>query len=257
MNKTIDFLGIKVNALTKDELVRKILEFSVIGRHKMITYLNAHCLNIAFKDEEYKRILNLSDVVYADGIGVVLVSKFLGNPLPERVNIFDFFDLLFREITNRKLGLYFLGAKEITVRKAVDNLKKKFSSIMVLGFHHGYFQDIEEREIIDEINNLKPNILIIGMGVPKQEKWAYYHLNKLEVSLCWMAGGMFENLSGALKNPPKWISHIGFQWLYRLFQEPKRLWRRYLIGNFIFVYRILKWRLQSHLSKDHSDSLHN
>lgn len=246
MDKTVDLSGVKVDPLTKNELVNKILEFSEIGKHKMITYLNAHCLNIALKDEEYKKIVNLTDVVHADGISVVLALKFLGKFLPERVNIFDFFDSLFTEIANRRLGLYFLGGKETAVRKAVDNLKKKFPSIKVLGFHNGYFEDSEEEEIIDEINILKPNILIIGMGIPKQEKWTYYHLNKMEVNLCWIAGNaMFDNLSGALKIPPKWVSRVGFQWLYRLFQEPKRLWRRYLIGNLIFVCHVLTLKLRS------------
>ena len=245
-NRKLDFLGVKINALTKDELVEKILEFAFLGKRKTITYLNAHCANVAFNDREYKKLLNLSDIIHADGMSIVWASLFLGRPLPERVNISDFSDKLFKKIIEKRINIYFLGSREEVVYKAVENLRKKYRLISVAGFHHGYFTDLEEKEIIKEINGLRPNILIIGMGVPKQEKWIFKHLNELEVNLCWSAGsGMFDNLSESIKDAPRWMAHIGLEWLHKLCQEPKRLWKRYLIGNFLFVYRVLEWKIKA------------
>jgi len=245
-DRKLDFLGIKINILTKNGLVEKILEFALSGKRKTITYLNAHCVNVAFNDREYKKLLNLSDIIHADGMSIIWASLFLGRPLPERVNISDFSDKLFKKMIEKRINLYFLGSKEEVVRRAVENLRKKYRLISVVGFHHGYFTDLEEKEIIKEINGLRPNILIIGMSVPKQEKWIFKHLNELEVNLYWSAGsGMFDNLSGSVKDAPRWMAHIGLEWLHKLCQEPGRLWKRYLIGNFLFVHRVLEWKIKA------------
>lgn len=246
LSRKIDFLGIRVNVLTRDELVEKILEFALLGKRKIITYLNAHCVNVAFSYGEYKEILNLSDIVHADGIGVVWASRFLGKPLPERVNISDFSNKLFKKVIEKNISLYFLGGKATVVQKAVKNLKERWPAIKISGQHHGYFTDEEEKEIIKEINIVRPNILIVGMGIPKQEKWIFKHLDELEANLCWAAGsGMFDNVSGALKESPRWMAHIGLEWLHRFFQDPMRLWKRYLIGNPIFIYHVFECKMRS------------
>lgn len=246
MHSDINFLGIKVSVLTADELVEKILEFALFGKHKMITYLDANCVNVSFNDTGYRKILNQADIVHADGMGVVWASRFLGKALPERVNPMDSFDELIDMSTKRGISFYLLGGKLDVVQNAVDKLKNKFPNLKIVGFHHGYF-DKEENEVIEEINRLKPNILMVGMGVPKQERWIYKHLDRLEVNLCLAVGGMFDILSGSLKKAPRWMIDGGLEWLYRLYQEPKRLWRRYLIGNFIFAYHILKWEVDAFL----------
>jgi N-acetylglucosaminyldiphosphoundecaprenol N-acetyl-beta-D-mannosaminyltransferase len=202
-------------------------------------------VNVAFTDREYNKILNLSDIVYADGMSVVWASLFLGRPLPERVNVFDFSEKIFKKITEKDIKLYFLGGREAVVRRAVENLRKEFFSINVLGFRNGYFTDLEGKEIIKEINALRPNILIVGMGIPKQEKWVFKHLDELEVNLCWIAGGIFDNLSGSIRTAPRWMGQIGLEWLHRLCQDPRRLWRRYLIGNSLFIYRVLEYKVRS------------
>ncbi|MBL7130472.1 MAG: WecB/TagA/CpsF family glycosyltransferase [Candidatus Omnitrophica bacterium] len=243
MYKPIDFLGIKISAITKDEIVDKILEFALVGKHKMITYLNAHCVNVSFADFEYREILQAADLVYAGGKGVVWSSRLFDKSLPERVNILDFFDRLVERIIEKKLKIYLLGGKPDVAQIAADELKKRFPALEISGFHHGFFNGREESDIIEEVNFLKPNILMVGLGIPKQEQWIYRHLNELDVNLCWGVGAAFDWLSGQRKRAPGWMINCGLEWLHRLYQEPKRLWKRYLIGNPVFIYRVLKQRM--------------
>jgi len=245
MYKAIDFLGIKVNAITKEEVVDKILEFALTDKHRIITYIDAQCVNIFFRDPEYKKIIKKMDLVCAGGVGVVWASKLFRNSLPERVNSLDYFDRLAEGLIEKKIKIYLLGGKPGVVQKAVDELKKRFSNLVIVGFHHGFFNEEQEDNIIKEINVLKPNILVVGMGVPRQEKWMYKQLNEADVNLFWAVGAAFNSLSGAFKRAPKWMISCGLEWLYRLYQEPNRLWKRYLVGNLVFIYRVLKYKITS------------
>jgi len=223
-------------------MIRAITEFALTGKCKFITYLNAHCANVSFNDEEYHDILNKADLVYAGGQGVVWAARFLGVPLPERVNILDFFDMLVKALIEKKVSVYLLGGRPEIIKKTAKALKNK--GLKIAGSRDGFFDDREGQEIIREINSLKPDILMVGMGVPKQEKWIYEHLQELNVNLCWAVGGVFDLLAGYLKRAPKWVSDCGLEWLYLGAQDSKRLCKRYLFGNFLFVYNILKYRFK-------------
>jgi N-acetylglucosaminyldiphosphoundecaprenol N-acetyl-beta-D-mannosaminyltransferase len=181
------------------------------------------------------------DLVYIGGQGVIWAGRFLGIPIPERVNVLDFFDELVKELKIRKTTIYLLGEKDSVIQKTADILKKK--GLNIVGTHNGFFDEAQEKFIIQEINKLQPVILMVGMGTPKQEKWMFKHKTNLNVRLCWGVGGVFKLLCGDLKKAPKWVSNCGLEWLYLGLQDPKRLFKRYLIGNFIFVYHILRKRL--------------
>jgi N-acetylglucosaminyldiphosphoundecaprenol N-acetyl-beta-D-mannosaminyltransferase len=243
MHKSIDFLGIKIGGLTRDQIINQVLEYASTGKCRFMTYLNAHCANIYFADFEYREALQKSDLVYSGGQGVVWASRFLGGFLPERVNILDFFDGLVRKLKEEGVTVYLLGGSKNTVKKAEKFLRDK--GLKILGSRDGFFDKTEEAEIIKEINRQSPDILMVGMGVPKQEKWIYGHLKELNVNLCWAVGGVFELLAGRLKRSPVWVSDCGLEWLYLGFQDPGRLLKRYLIGNFIFVYRVLDYKVKN------------
>ncbi|MDD5477770.1 MAG: WecB/TagA/CpsF family glycosyltransferase [Candidatus Omnitrophica bacterium] len=244
MHKTINFLGIEVGALAADDIIGKILEYALTDKAKFITYLNAHCVNTALIDNEYKKILQKADLVYTGGQGVVWAARFLGNPLPERVNILDFFDRLVSELKDRKITIYLLGGREGTVKKTAEALKAK--GLRIVGSREGFFAKSEEQKIIQEINSLKPNILMVGMGVPKQEKWIANNIGALNVNLYWAVGAVFDWLSGQRKRAPNWMIKFGLEWLHRLWQQPKRLWKRYLLGNLIFIHHILRCKLSGY-----------
>jgi N-acetylglucosaminyldiphosphoundecaprenol N-acetyl-beta-D-mannosaminyltransferase len=242
INKKIDFLGVDITPLTLDEIVNKILDFSLKGKHKTAAYVNAHCMNLALNDRNYKYILNKIDLVYAGGMGVVLASKLFKDSLPERVNILDFFDELAEKLRINKIKIYLLGDTIDIVQKAGNALKEKFS-LKIIGCHSGYFNEKEEVNLIKEVNFLKPDILMVGMGVPRQEKWIFKHINELDVNLCWAIGGVFKIFSGKLRKTPRWISKSGMEWLYLGIQEPSRFFNRYLSGNFVFIFRTIKYKI--------------
>ncbi len=230
--------------MAANDILEKILEYALTDKSKFITYLNAHCVNTALIDNEYKRILQKADLVYAGGQGVVWAARFLGTPLPERVNILDFFDTLVPKLKDRKITIYLLGGREETVKKTEETLKSK--GLRIVGSRDGFFTKSAEQELIQEINTLKPNILMVGMGVPQQEKWIDNNISTLNVNLCWAVGAAFDWLSGQRKRAPRWMIKFGLEWLHRLWQQPKRLWKRYLLGNLIFIHHVLRHKLNGY-----------
>jgi len=193
MKDKISLAGVKIHSITRKQAVDILLDFSKRSFRRTACYVNAHCINTACYDKEYRDIQNKFDLVYAGGQGVVWASRFFGIPLPERVNILDFFDRLLEGLMEKRITVYLLGGKPEVVRKAGETLKKK--GLNVVGSMHGFFDKQEEMSIIREINELRPDILMVGMGVPKQEKWIFSHLNELQVNLCWAVG-----LTGTILN---------------------------------------------------------
>lgn len=238
-----DFLGIRIGLLSRTQMSVIITEFALAGKRRFITYLNAHCVNVSFSDKEYRDILNKADLVYAGGWGVVWGARFLGAVLPERLNILDFFDTLSVLLLRNNISLYLLGGTEEVAQEAAEKLRYK--GINVVGARSGFFTPPQEQAIIDEINHLRPHILMVGRGVPKQEKWIYNHLNELEVNLCWAVGAAFDWLSGQRSRAPAWMVGCGLEWLHRFLQQPRRLWNRYLIGNPLFCGRVCAWKIKS------------
>lgn len=248
MSRRIFLLRVPVDKVAKQELISFLLDNSKHGKRKTVSYSNPNNINIALADEGYRHALERMDLIYPDGIGVVWASMVLGMPLKERVHIFDFFDEFANKAKEIGLRLYLLGAEEAIVERAAKHLREKYA-LEIVGYHHGYFDETENQRMIDEINRFKPNMLIVGMGVPKQEKWIMNNLEKLEVNVCWAVGGAINTWVGELACPPRIVRMIGLQWLFRLCQEPRRLWRRYLVGIPIFIYRVVRERCRLARSK--------
>lgn len=234
-----NILGVPIWAIPQKSLPNLISGLIESAGKHLFMYVNAHTVNIAQRDFEYKRILNSASVVYSGGIGPVLASKILGQPLPERAPTPDFIDEVFAKAQRKKWSIYLLGTKEKSLKLFISQLKQKFPKLNICGFHHGYFTQDEDQIILDEINSLKPTLLIVGMGTPKQEKWVNDNMHQLNVKAFWVVGALFDVMAGILPRAPKWIQALGLEWLFRLLQEPKRLWRRYLVGNAIFIIAVI------------------
>ena len=203
-----------------------------------VTYLNAACFNIAADDLAYRRILEAAEGVYADGKAIVWASQWLGNPVPERVNAADFIIQFCHEAAARKKRVYLLGSPAGVAEGAAARFCREVPGLDIAGTQSGYFGD-EEVEVKQRIAAAAPDFLLIGMGVPLQEKWAWENREILNARVIWCVGAMFEFYAGHRRRAPQWMCKAGLEWLFRLLIEPRRMWKRYLIGNARYIWRVL------------------
>jgi len=242
---TVDFLGMPLVRCTTGEFVGALVAATAERDRAaplFVTYLNAWCTDIAARDAAYSAVLHSADAVYADGQAVVWASRFLGDPVPERVNAADFIADFCRAAARAELRLYLVGSAEGVAAAAADSLKQQVSGLKIVGAEHGHFDDGGEAAVA-RIATAAPDMVILGMGVPLQEKWAWANRARLNTRAIWCVGAMFEYHGGARARAPVWVRNAGMEWLFRLALEPARLWHRYLVGNARFVARVARARL--------------
>ncbi len=237
--ETINLLGINIDVVDTTGLRKKIVDFTLTQTPRTVMYVNADCMLIARKNKKYQQALNKADLVYADGIGVVWGAKLWGHSLPGRSTGADFMPDFCQTFADQGLRLFFLGAPPGIAEQAAARLQKKIPNLLITGTHHGYFTPEQEQEVIVEINAAKPDIVVVGLGAPYQEFWINEHADQLGGAVLWGVGGLFDFLSGTTSRGPQRLLDHGFEWLCRLMTEPKRLWRRYLIGNTTFIFYLL------------------
>lgn len=233
MRKTVDILGIPVDAITMKDAVERVGAFVREGGAHAIYTPNAEIMMAAQRDHELKEILKKSDMLVADGAGVVLASKLLGRPVPEKVSGVDLVREVFKVYAANGLSCYLFGAKPGFAQEAADRIKAEYPGLMIAGFHDGYFTEQEEAEIIDDINRSSPDILLVALGAPKQEKWIYSRLGKLNAKVCMGVGGTIDILSGRVQLCPDFFRRNGLEWLYRLYKEPRRARRQLDLPRFM------------------------
>jgi N-acetylglucosaminyldiphosphoundecaprenol N-acetyl-beta-D-mannosaminyltransferase len=235
-------LGINVARLTVEQFIERVVAAARERQRWRVCYVNAANFNLAANDNRYAEVLRAADVVYADGQAVVWASRCLGCPLPERVNAGDFFDRFCEACARENLSLYFLGSRPGVARQAAQNIVKRIGNLRIVGTRDGYFELAQSADVVAEINRLAPDILIVGMGAPRQEFWVAEQHGNLNVGVAWCVGALFEYVAGETLRAPVWMRKAGLEWVFRLVLEPRRLWRRYLVGNWIFLWRVLRAR---------------
>ena len=209
-----------------------------------IMYANVHVLNQAFCDPELRRILNEADLVFCDGSGVKLGARLLGQYFPERMTGADWIDDLCAVSAESGTRLFFLGSEEGRAARSAEIMSARHPGIEVVGSHHGYLQDPRiNAQTVAAINAASPHILLVGMGTPIQEKWIATYRDKLEVPVVWTVGALFDFMAGVQRRAPRWMLEHNLEWLFRFYLEPRRMWKRYLVGNPIFLLRLMGQRL--------------
>jgi N-acetylglucosaminyldiphosphoundecaprenol N-acetyl-beta-D-mannosaminyltransferase len=193
-------------------------------------------MNVQYRDRAYRDILADADIVYCDGAGVVLAARLTGQTIPERMTGADWIEDLCRTAVERDLSLYLLGGASGSVHGAAAVLRRRYPALRIVGEKDGYHVG---PDMVNEINAQHPDILLVGMGTPRQEKWIAHHRSALDVPVVWAVGGLFDFVSGRIPRGPKCMTQHGLEWLCRLLVEPHRLWRRYLLGNPRFLWRVL------------------
>jgi N-acetylglucosaminyldiphosphoundecaprenol N-acetyl-beta-D-mannosaminyltransferase len=242
----IDVLGVGVDPLMVEELNAEIGRLVRGGEQGLALNVNAHCLNLCYEDFELRDFLNSAEVVFCDGAGVMLAARILGKRIPERITYADWVWRLAAFAAAQGFSLYFLGARPGVAQEAARRLKERYPTLKIVGVRHGYFDHSagspENEAVVREISAAAPDILLVGLGMPLQERWLMENRHRLAAGLALTGGAVFDYVSGTLRRGPRFLTENGFEWLARLLVEPGRLWRRYLIGNPLFLLRVLKQR---------------
>jgi N-acetylglucosaminyldiphosphoundecaprenol N-acetyl-beta-D-mannosaminyltransferase len=191
------------------------------------------------RNKKFQDILNSADLFVPDGISLIWTARLYGFHLKKRVSGADLMWEFFKISNEKGYKNFFYGDTEETLNLLVKKISMNFPNLKIVGFYSPPFRPLtqkEDEEIIEKINQAKPDVLWVALGLPKQEKWIFEHKEKLKVPVAIGVGAAFKFLSGKIKRPPEWIGNLGFEWLWRFFQEPKRTWRRILdIPLFIFL----------------------
>ena len=243
----VSLLGIPLSSSSRQELLSSIGTTIVQGKELTVLSGNIHAYNLAYENDWLRDFFNQADVVRLDGAGVRVGARILGYATPERMTWADFAWDLAEFIAANGYTLFLLGAEPGIAQKASNRLRERYPDLRVVGTHHGYFDkstaSVENQAVIQQINTAQPDILIVGFGMPLQERWLSENREAIQTNVILTGGAVFDYISGELKRAPKWMTDNGLEWLGRLIIEPRRLWKRYTIGNPLFLWRVLKQRL--------------
>jgi N-acetylglucosaminyldiphosphoundecaprenol N-acetyl-beta-D-mannosaminyltransferase len=242
--KTVSVLGIPVDTVDVKGLIRRTDAFVRHRTRAKIMYANVHVMNLAFGDNRAREALTHADLVYCDGEGVRLGAWMLGHGLPERMTGADWIWDLCTLCQVRGYSLYMLGGAPGIAEATVNILINRYPGLKIAGAHHGFFKKggTENDRVIDTINHWAPDILLVGFGSPLQEEWIHTHFDRVNATVVWAVGALFDFVSGTVPRGPRWMVDHGLEWLFRLVVEPKRMWKRYLVGNLLFLFRVLRMR---------------
>lgn len=238
----LSLLGVDFHNIRMSQALALITDAIKAGTQKQVFFINADCLNKAVSDKTYCQILNRADYVLPDGAGVKLGCQIMGKTVVENVNGTDMLPLLCGLAVQQHFSLYLLGAKPGVALKTKQALEAQYPGLHIAGEQHGYFTPAETPRIIGAINASPADVLLVAFGSPAQEKWIQAHASTLLPSVLIGVGGLFDFYSGNMPRAPQWLRKRGLEWTYRLYQEPQRMFKRYIIGNPLFVYRVYYWK---------------
>jgi len=245
MNR-ITILNTKIDNLSMHQTLQCI-ENSILQNKKLHhVVVNAGKMVAMQRDLKLRQSVNSCDLINADGQAVVWASRILGQPLKERVAGIDLMENLVELAYNKNFKIFFFGAKEEVVSSVVKKYKIKYSKDIIAGYRNGYFNKEDEGHIAQQISDSGADILFVAISSPTKENFLYDNKETLRgVNFIMGVGGSFDVVSGLVKRAPLWMQKIGMEWFYRFAQEPKRMWKRYLIGNIKFIWMVFKSRLSN------------
>ncbi len=235
-----EILGVPVDALTEEQMLDRIHE-TIVSRDSMhIGVVNAAKVVNMQRDPALQKAVLESDMILADGAAVVLASKVLGVPLPERVTGIGLMYGIFRRGMKEGYRVYCLGATEEVSCKVAETLAREYPGVVLAGRRNGYFSQDEEQEIAQNIADSKADVLLVAITSPKKEQFMARWNDLMNVPVVHGVGGSFDVMAGKVKRAPEIWQKMGMEWLYRVLQEPGRLWKRYLVTNSLFCWMLFK-----------------
>lgn len=240
-----EVMGLRFCDFPLNRIADDIVDDAISGRRREVFFVNAHCVNVAVDDDHYRAILKTSPLLYADGAGMALAGRILGRPLHHNVNGTDLLPVLCNRAAQRGVALALLGSKPGIAAACAKALEQAHPGLKVALLQHGYLGEQEELDFVSDLNASDAKILLVAKGVPMQEVWIRRFSEQIDTPVLMGVGALFDFYSGTVRRAPKWMRRARLEWIFRLIQEPRRLFKRYVIGNPLFVARILKMRLRS------------
>lgn len=236
-NRTFSVFGIKINNANLAEALKWMFSTRSLSSCEIGFFVNVNSINIALKNSQFKNTLQSANRVFADGSGIRLAASHTGERLRANLNGTDLLPHICRAAVEHNKSIYLLGSDVGIAEAAANNLRNKFVGLQVAGCHHGYFENSENEKIINEINESGAHICLVALGSPLQETWLLENAHKLNCSTALAVGGLLDFYSGKIPRAPSWLRELGFEWVWRLLQEPVRKFNRYVVGNPVFLIR--------------------
>lgn len=234
MSERVKILGVNVDSVTMAQAVECVENLIAAQKNSIVATANAEMLLRATHDSELKTILNAAELVVPDGAGTVWAARHLGHEMPERVAGFDLVQELMKISPSKGYKFFLFGSAPGIADKAKAKAEELYPGIKIVGARNGYFTADDEPEIIAQIKNSKPDVLLAALGVPKQEKWLYAHKDELGVPVSIGVGGTFDVMAGVVKRAPVWMQRAKLEWLYRAMLQPSRACRLIALPKFVW-----------------------
>src|SRR4028118_1840584 len=242
----VSLLKTRFHKVRVNELIEFVTKAAKLDKKTVVGNVNVRAMNFAYEFPWYRDFLNKADLVFCDGFGVLLGAKLEGYSVQSvhRMTCPDYIENLALACEKQDVSLFLLAGKPGVVDKAIAKLKAIAPNLKIQG-HHGHFEKSGEENdcVIDKINKFQPGILYVGFGMPLQERWILDNINRIEARVFLPLGACLDFYTGSIYRGPRWMTDRGLEWLTRFFTEPKRLWERYVVGNPLFFYRLLRQRI--------------
>jgi exopolysaccharide biosynthesis WecB/TagA/CpsF family protein len=237
---SVRIFGIDLARRDPDEALAAIRDLFEKEGTDVVAYANAHTLNLVREDPAYGEILRRAALVLNDGVGVQLAARMRGQRFPANLNGSDLNPRILELAAERGWKVFFLGGAEGVAQEAADRLAKRIRGLTIVGTHHGYLTDHEDA--VRLVRAAQTDLLMVAMGNPEQEKWLHNHLAATGARIGIGVGAFFDFTAGRQRRAPAWMNRWGLEWVHRLLRDPGRMWRRYIVGNPVFLWRA--WRMR-------------
>jgi N-acetylglucosaminyldiphosphoundecaprenol N-acetyl-beta-D-mannosaminyltransferase len=247
-NQRVNILGVSVSAVSYAQAIRQIASWIDERRKTCVVHCNVYNIMLSMERSDYRAIINSADLVAPDGMPLVWLSWLMGHPHTSRVYGPDLMLGLSEHGLRKEYRHYYYGGAPDVPEKLAQRMEAHFPGIKIVGWYSPPFRSLtieEDAQVIEQINQAKPDIVWVGLGTPKQDEWMAAHRDQIDAPVVIGVGAAFNIHAGLLPQAPRWVRNLGFEWLFRLLTEPRRLWRRYLIYNPLFAYHIFRQALRN------------
>jgi N-acetylglucosaminyldiphosphoundecaprenol N-acetyl-beta-D-mannosaminyltransferase len=242
-----EVMGLRLHNIHRSVIVDRIVEAAQAKQKLLVVNANAHCVTLSQTEPWLRDLFSRADIAFCDGAGVQLATKFLNGFVPHRTTPPEWIGTALERL-GPKARVFWLGGAADVVSVAAAHYEERFD-IVTVGVQHGYFDasagSAESRAVVARINESQPSILLVNMGMPRQERWLWDNWPELRTGVAITAGALVDHAAGRVRRPPRWVANLGVEWLVRLGREPRRLWRRYLLGLPVFGLYLIGYALRA------------